>query len=67
MALLHGKVDLSNTRMMSQWHSDEMMRYLHVQEQPILVNYAVRVFNEGTYSFLPDETIPIVDVYDDDI
>jgi hypothetical protein len=67
MALLHGRVDLSNIRMMGRWHSDAMMRYLHVQAQPILGNYAARMFNEGTYSFLPDETVPIIDTYGDDL
>jgi hypothetical protein len=67
MALLHGRVDLSNIQMMGRWHSDAMMHYLHVQAQPILCNYAARMFNEGNYSFLPDETVPIIDNYDDDI
>jgi hypothetical protein len=67
MSLLHGKVDLSNIRMMGWWHRDAIMRYLHVQAQPILCKYAARMFNEGIYSFLPDETVPIIDVYDDDI
>jgi hypothetical protein len=67
MALLHGKVDLSNIRMMGRWHSDALIRYLHVHAHPILGNYVARVFNEGTYSFLPDETVPIIYVYDDDL
>jgi hypothetical protein len=66
MAFLHGRVDLNNIRMMVRWNSDTMMRYLHVQAKPILGNYANRMFNKGTYSFLPDETVPIIDVYDDD-
>jgi hypothetical protein len=66
MALLHGRVDLNNIRMMGRWNSDAMMRYLHVQAQPILGNYANHMFNQGTYSFLPDETVPIIDVYDND-
>jgi hypothetical protein len=44
-----------------------MMRYLHVQAQPILGNYATHMFNEGTYSFLPEETVPLIDTYDDDL
>jgi hypothetical protein len=67
MALLHGKVDLSNIRIMGRWHSDAIMRYLHVHTHPILGKYAARMFNEGTYSFLTDETVPIIDVYDDDL
>jgi hypothetical protein len=58
MVLLHGRVDLSNIRMMGRWHSDAMLRYFHVQAQPILGNYAARMFNEGNNSFLPDETRP---------
>jgi hypothetical protein len=34
--------------------------------QPILGNYAARMFNKGTYICLPDETVPVIDVYDDD-
>jgi hypothetical protein len=60
MSILHGRVDLSNIRMMGRWHTDVMMRYLHVQAQPILGNYATRMFNKGTYSFLPDETVPLI-------
>jgi hypothetical protein len=67
MALLHDKVYLSNIRMMGRWHSDAMMHYLYVHAQPILGKYAARIFNEGAYSFLPDETVPIIDVYDDDL
>jgi site-specific recombinase XerD len=67
MALLHGRVDLSNIRMMGRWNINAMVRYLHVQTQPILGNYAVQIFNEGNYSFLPDETVPIIDTYDDDL
>jgi hypothetical protein len=44
-----------------------MMRYLHVQAHPILGKYAARMFNEGTYSFLLDESVPIIDVYNDDL
>jgi hypothetical protein len=36
MALLHGEVDLNNIQIMGRWHSDAMMRYLHVQAQSIL-------------------------------
>jgi hypothetical protein len=61
-----GGADLSNIRMMGRWHINVMMRYLHVQAQPTLGNYAARFFNEGTYSFLPDDTAPIINAYDDD-
>jgi hypothetical protein len=66
MALLHARVDLNNIRMMGHWNNDAMMRYLHIQAQPLLGNYANRMFKKRTYSFLPNETVPIIDVYDDD-
>jgi hypothetical protein len=40
-----------------------MMRYLHVQAQPIIECYAAKMFNNGTYTFQPDETVPIIDNY----
>jgi hypothetical protein len=49
---------------MGQWNSDAMMRQLNVQAQPILGNDAVFMFNEINCSFLPDEAVPIIDVYD---
>jgi hypothetical protein len=65
MAMLFGETDINSIRMMGRWHSNAMMRYLHVQAQPIIVNYTAKMFNEGTYTFQADETVPIIDVYDD--
>jgi hypothetical protein len=64
IALFHGRVDLSNIRMMCLWHTDTTMRYLHVQAHPILGKYAARILNEVTCSFFPDKTVPIINVYD---
>jgi hypothetical protein len=65
MAMLFGEIDINSIRMMGRWHIDAMMRYLHVQAQPIISNYTAKMFNEGTYTFQPNETVPIIDVYDD--
>jgi hypothetical protein len=65
MAMLFGKIDINSIIMMGRWHSDAIMWYLHVQAQPNIGNYAAKMFNEGTYTFQPDETNPIIDVYDD--
>ena len=43
--------------MLGRWHSDAMMRYLHQQAQPIMKQSAKAMFNDGNYSFLPDETV----------
>jgi hypothetical protein len=64
MAMLVGSIDLNNICMMGRWHSDAMMHYLHIQAQPIIGNYASIMFNDGAYTFQPDETVPIIDAYD---
>jgi hypothetical protein len=65
MAMFFGKIDMNNTRLMGRWHSDAMMRYLHCQAQPIMGRFAEVVYNNGAYTFQPDETVPIIDSYDD--
>jgi hypothetical protein len=65
MAILFGKIDINSIRMMDQWYSDAMLRYLHMQAQPIIGHYAVKMFNKRTYTFQPNENVPIIDVYDD--
>jgi hypothetical protein len=49
MAMMYSKIDMKNIRMMGRWHSDAMVRYLHVQAQPIIECYAAKMFNNGTY------------------
>jgi hypothetical protein len=64
MAMLVRSIDLNNIRMLGRWHSDAMMRYLHIQAQPIIGNYSSLMFNNGAYTFQPDKTVPIIDDYD---
>jgi hypothetical protein len=66
MALPHGRIDMSNIRMMGRWNSDAMMKYLHVQAQPVMGDYAAHMYNQGPYIFLPGENLLIIDVFDDD-
>jgi hypothetical protein len=65
MALMYGHIDMTNIHVMGGWHSNAMMWYLHIQASPILNKYAAAMFNDGNYSFLPDETVAIINVYDD--
>jgi hypothetical protein len=65
MAIFAGNIDTNNIRLMGRWHSDAMMRYLHGQAQPIVGNFAARMFNDGAFTFQPDETVPIIDNYGD--
>jgi hypothetical protein len=59
MALLNGKIDHDTIRMLGRWHSDAMMRYLHLQSRPIMCEFASTMFNHGTYDFLPEESVPL--------
>jgi hypothetical protein len=40
MAMFFGKININNIRLMGRWHSNAMMRYLHIQAQPIVGRFA---------------------------
>jgi hypothetical protein len=63
MALLCGRIDHNTIRMLGRWHSDAMMRYLHLQAKPLMKQFAPAMFNNGSYSFLPSDTVPIGDYW----
>lgn len=58
MALLCGEIDANTIRLLGRWHSDAMMRYLHLQAQPVMRHFASTMFNHGTYSFNPNDLVP---------
>jgi hypothetical protein len=58
MALMCGRIDHNTIRMLGRWHSDAMLRYLHLQAKPLMRQFAVTMFKNGTYSFLPTNTVP---------
>jgi hypothetical protein len=59
LALLCGKIDHTTIRMLGPWHSDAMMRYLHLQAKPLMREFAPTMFNHGSFSFLTTDTVPI--------
>jgi hypothetical protein len=60
MALLCAHVDSDTIRLLGRWRSDEMLRYLTVQAQPIMRNFASRMLAGGQYTLLPNAGIPIL-------
>ena len=58
MALLCGRVDTDVIKLLGRWHSDAMIRYLHQDATPVMQRLATKMYNNGTYSFLPDDTVP---------
>ena len=58
MALLCGGVDSDTIQLLGRWHGVSMMRYLHMEAQPVFKQLAQKMFNHGTYSFLPTAWVP---------
>jgi hypothetical protein len=52
MALLCAQVDDNIIRLLSRWHSDMMLRYLHVQPRPIIRNFASQMLQHGMYDLI---------------
>jgi hypothetical protein len=59
MALLCSEVDTNVIRLLGRWHSDSMMRYLHLQAQPIMQNFARRMLQGGDYELHRAEPVPL--------
>jgi hypothetical protein len=62
MALLLAQVDTDVIRLIGRWRSDEMLRYLHLQAQPVMLNFARRMLQGGVYTLLPGQDVPPLDV-----
>ena len=67
MALLQGGCDPNVIKLLARWKSDTMMRYLHQQSLPVFQNLAAKMYNNGTYTFLPDEWVPADTAGDPDV
>ena len=53
MALFCAGVDLVRAQLVGRWRSDTMLRYLHVQAQPLVSDLAPKMLSGGNYSLLP--------------
>jgi hypothetical protein len=58
MALLCAHVDSDRIRLIGRWRSDEMLRYLHVQAEPVMRDFSSRMLHGGAYAFLPHPPPP---------
>ena len=45
--------------LIGRWRSNEMMRYLHVQTEPIMRNFSKLMISHGNYNLLPHIDIPL--------
>jgi len=58
MALLCAKVDTDIIRLLGRWQSDVMLRYLHLQAQPVMSKFASRMLVGGNYTLHPSQDVP---------
>lgn len=59
MALLNGGVDSMIVRLIGRWRSDEMLRYLHVQAEPLMRGHSALMLAGGNYTLHPNRTVPL--------
>jgi hypothetical protein len=59
MALLNGGVDTDIIRLIGRWRSDEMLRYLHVQAEPLMRGHSSLMLSGGDYTLHPNSAVPL--------
>ena len=57
-ALLVAGVDTDHIQLLGRWKSDAMLRYLHIQADPVVRRYARDMFNGGRITFRPGTYVP---------
>jgi hypothetical protein len=59
MALLCGSVDTNIICLIRCWPSDEMLRYLHVQAEPVMRCHSTLMLSGGEYTLHPNCEVPM--------
>ena len=57
-ALLVAGIDTDHIQLLGRWQSDAMLRYLHIQADPVVRRYARDMFNGGRITFRPGTLVP---------
>ncbi len=57
-ALLCADVDSCHIQLLGRWRSDEMLRYLHLQAQPLMKDFSHKMLHGGAYNLLPNQLVP---------
>ena len=58
-ALLCGGVDTDVIRLLGRWRSDEMLRYLHTQANPLIRTFSRQMLAGGTFTLIPNQLVPV--------
>ena len=59
MALLCSGVYNDIISLIGRWRSNKMLRYLHVQAEPIIRNFSKLMISHDNYNLLPHNEVPI--------
>jgi hypothetical protein len=59
MALVCANVDADRIRLLGRWKSDEMLRYLHVQAEPVMRHFSSPMLAGGNFTLLPNQEVPL--------
>jgi hypothetical protein len=54
MVLLCANIDPNTIKMLGCWRSNEMLRYLHLEAQLLMQNFAQQMLTGGHYTLLPN-------------
>ena len=57
-ALLCADVDSCHIRLLGRWRSDEMLRYLHLQAQPLMKDFSRKMLHGGAFNLIPNQLVP---------
>ena len=60
MALLCAHVDTDVIRLLGRWRSDEMLRYLHLQAEPVMRNFSALMLQGSSFRLNPNHQVPQV-------
>ena len=58
MALFNARVDPLTIRLVGRWRSDEMLRYLHVQAEPVMRGLSQAMVASASYRLHHDDVVP---------
>jgi hypothetical protein len=56
--LLCANVDSCHIELLGRWHSDQMLRYLHLQAQPLMREFSKKMLAGGNFTLLPNQLVP---------
>jgi hypothetical protein len=52
MALNCAQVDDNIIRLLGRWQSNAMLHYLHLQDRPVMRNFAAQMIQQGMYDLI---------------